>query len=441
MKTLILTALLGFGFLMANPILVESVYPMIGVNPEHNFQSEVAAAVNNLAWDFPVTISPWSGPITAHLSGDTVVDLVIFADSSFLYCLRSNGQIYWQEDLSAPVVSFPALKDTAGQVIVSTRDSLISFNLNGSRQWAVGINGGLHPTIWHNTVYVADESGYLSAYDLTNGHLKWQQGPLGGGLENTTATIDSLSGNVYIGTLGNQLQYYDWKVYSFDSLGNQRWVKDYLAFEPGGVQMVMPLISLDKVVHHNFEQFGWTCGVYAVDSSGVIWRYGPPGFQTYYSSIAFDRARNRLYLGTSEGLLVLDTLGNRVNKILTGSVTYSSPLIDSLGNVIIGTDDGKFYIFNPNGQTVFSYTTSDGPLGSLAIGMNGDVYIAGWTKLFCFTAVPAIAEKNKKIVPTVSFRDTRIYNMLGQQVGSSQLRRGIYFVKTGAKTRKVVMVK
>ncbi len=434
----VILCLIVFVFTLAKSVVVNSAYPMIGANPAHNFQSNEIASVDNQYWDFPASISLLSGLVTARLFlGDSIFDLVIFADTSSLYCLRSDGQIYWQRNLPAPVTSFPALDEhTSGRIIVCAGESLISCELeSGSRTWATRLKGrGCHPTIWHQTVYITDDSG-LSAYDLTTGSLRWRQSQLGGGLFNTTATVDSL-GWLYIGTLGNQIHYYDWKIYSFDSLGGLRWVKDYLAYEPGGIRMTMVLLSVDKVVHHNYFQQGWGCGVYAVSARNILWRYGPIGFQTFYSSIAFDKSRNRLYFGTNEGLLVLDTLGNFIDKFNITAITYSSPLIDSAGKIIVGTDLGDFYIFDPSGQVLFFYPTCDGPLGSPAIGENGDIYIAGRTRLYCFNSFSGVKEQQTS-ERKKAFQDNKIRNIAGQEVKGDYLPSGIYFQKG----RKMIVFK
>ena len=421
-----------FVFLLAKPVSIESSYPMIGVSSEHRFKANVSAGANNLYWDFPVRVSNFSGIITARLNfGDSIIDFVIFAGEGILCCLRDNGELYWQVQLNpdGSVQGFPGLLTDNRQILISVDDSLISFDLiTGTRIWATQLSGnGWHSTIWRDRVYIADEAGYLSCYNLDDSSLRWRQGPLGGGLFNTTATVDS-RGNVYIATLGNSLQWYDWKIYSFDSLGNLRWVQDYLAFEPGGIQMTMPLGGVNKVFHHSCFLPSWGCGIYAVDSSGVRWHYAPIDFQTYYSSIAFDQSRGCLYLGTSTGLLVLDTLGNFVREFLIGSITYSSPLIDSLGRILVGTDDGVFYILDLDGQIIFRYATDDGPLGSPAIGMNGNVYIAGSTKLFCFSALPGIEKEERRTKTCVNYRDLKkVYNILGQELKMNDLRSGIYF--------------
>ncbi len=441
MKKLLMLCLIGFA--VGNPVLIESSYPMIGVNPEHRFQAPAPAQVNGLNWEFPVAISPLGGPITVRHISDSLIDFVVFAGESapghsFLYCLRANGGIHWRNSLPAPVKGFPAFSVINEQIVVSSGDSLISFHLiSGSRFWARRLMGnGWHPTIWHNiVVYAADEAGYLSAYDLMTGSLGWRQGPLGGGLFNTTATVDSL-GNVYVGTLGNQLQWYDWRVHFFDSLGNERRAPiEYLAFEPGGIRMTMALISLDKVVHHNYWQTYWTCGVYGISFQGVLWRYSPFDFQTKYSSIAFDG--QKLYLGTSEGLLILDTLGNFIRLVPVGPITYSSPLIDSLGQILVGNDAGVFYILNSNGQIIFQYSTNTSPLGSASIGLNGDIYIAGQTKLFCFTYQVGLTEEKTRQIVIKMVKSGEIYDILGRRV-KGLLRRGIYFQDGDGKKKIVV---
>lgn len=430
MKTFWFGVFFGFGLLSANPILVESFYPMIGVDPQHRFQTNVTAVVNNLNWNFPVAISPFSASLPFRIVDSLVNDFVVFAGESsgqyFLYCLRNDGEIFWRINLPSLVKGFPAIDEDGQQVVVSIGDSLMALSLlSGDRLWANGLMGpGWHPALWRNSVFVPDEGGYLSVYNATDGTLRWRNGPLGNGLFNTTATVDGLRGYVYIGTLGNRACYFDWKVYSFDSLGNQRWVEEYLAFEPGGIRMTMPLISLE-VIHHNFWFWGWQCGVYGVDSSGVRWRYGPIGFQTFYSSIAFDESRSWLYLGTSQGLLVLDTLGNFIREFSIGPITYSSPLIDSLGCVLIGTDDGTFYIFDSNGEIIFEYATSDGPLASPTVGLNGDVYIAGESKIYCFSTLPGEKDQIPSGLPKSN--SDKIYDLLGRPLKNLNLHPGIYF--------------
>lgn len=59
----------------------------------------------------------------------------------------------------------------------------------------------------------------------------------------------------------------------------------------------------------------------------------------------------------------------------TGGAIHSSPAIGPDGEIVVGSDDGKVYIINPNGTLKCAYTTSNKVWSSPVIGPEGTVYV------------------------------------------------------------------
>lgn len=69
----------------------------------------------------------------------------------------------------------------------------------------------------------------------------------------------------------------------------------------------------------------------------------------------------------------------------TGSSVYSSPAIDSVGSVYIGSYDDYLYALNPDGTLRWRYQTGGAVNSCPAIGTDGTVYVGSYD--YCIYAI------------------------------------------------------
>lgn len=69
-------------------------------------------------------------------------------------------------------------------------------------------------------------------------------------------------------------------------------------------------------------------------------------------------------------------------KFSTKGAVYSSPAIDSDGNIYVGSWDQSLYALNSNGTLKWSFDTGSAPYSSPVIGENNTVYIASNDRLY-----------------------------------------------------------
>lgn len=62
-------------------------------------------------------------------------------------------------------------------------------------------------------------------------------------------------------------------------------------------------------------------------------------------------------------------------KVATGGPVHSSPVLDSKGNIYIGSDDGHLYSITPSGQIRWKVATGNAIRSTPAVGPDGTVYV------------------------------------------------------------------
>ncbi|MDD2646589.1 MAG: hypothetical protein PHV78_01940 [Patescibacteria group bacterium] len=390
-------------------------------------------------------------------------DAVLIGSQSGLHAFSSSGESLWVSLIGlieyAPLV---VSGDTGIWLVAS--ETLFGLSWSGEirSRLRVGVSGG-HLSGFGNRFYVlADDR--LWALDRT-GRLLWQTEDLGPGFENTSAVVDTATGNVYVITLGNTLAYYDYRLYGFDSLGGQFFPrKEELLFWPGGCQL-SPVISSDTLYFGLVYSFGWQSGLLIYDLAGNL-----------LHALSEDDGLGYITPVVHDSTIVLSSIGfnNRLKSYQSCQLQwlyalepgYSSPVVDDSGNLAVGTIGGQFLVFNSNGGIGFEYDSLAGQVSSPAVDDSGAIYVAtdaGW--LYKFAAEPtgatepevhpqvqtAIVSSNPfaEQVSIVSQRPFKIYDLTGRLVFAGQpgrlnwgrdVTRGIYFVETGKAVLKLAKV-
>jgi len=293
--------------------------------------------------------------------------------------------VVWSRKISKMMTSSPALVKQREKIFVSIGDSLLCLNWDGQLLWSRKFKCQIsHPVPFSNgRVYLTD-SEKLICWSF-NGDSVWVTGTLGGGFYNSAPAVDQ-DGYIYVTTLGSTLGWYDFKVFRCDPNGNKSWEFEYLAFEPGGVQMT-PAVADSKIFFATKVIPYWSSSFYCLtyNASGpyILWDRDA---KVHYTSSAIDIARQRIYYcdGGNGRLQALTLSGSWLWQQSSGVSTYSSPVLDGSGKIFVGNDAGIITVLGSNGNIIYQYDTKAGPLGSPVIADN-KIYICSTSgKLFCF---------------------------------------------------------
>ena len=312
----------------------------------------------------------------------------------------------------------------------SFENSLGQANVaNLQLKWSANIGsqpeGAPSPLYFHGLVYIATLSGYLNAYNATNGTLVWQFNSGTGYANLSSPVLDAATNTRFFGTLG-YLQQQDAGVpspfYALDaSTGVLKWSviipgDDYgfptLAFNTIYVGVADEgsgsLLAIDETTGNldwQHQANGGVWGAVGVDqqTNTIFTGVGNPGDQV----LAFNAASGTLLwqqkipphgfdddVGTSiavaNGMLYVDSKNGNMYALnentgmpvwsmqigLPGIGNVSSPAISSNGTLYVGSLDGNVYALNATtGAIIWKTHTIHAIFSSPALA-NGVVYVA-----------------------------------------------------------------
>ncbi|MCD4704714.1 PQQ-binding-like beta-propeller repeat protein [bacterium] len=421
-------------------------------------------------------VSPYGGPSIGSFNGQKTIFL---GTNSGIYLISPQGVIIDSILTLDSVKTVIAIKNE--MIYFGCGDSLKAYSPAGL-YWSCEIGDDIsHVSIFGNIIYVCG-GDKLWNFNL-DGSLNWNTDVLGGGIYNSAPAIDQF-GNIYVATLGNAWQWYDFKIYAFNPDGTERWVNSFLVVEPGGVRVTPTIDENGNIYVATYWEDVWGSSVISIDANGEQnWRREDD--DVIYSSLAF--SDDCLYYGNRQGITARSFNGDFLWEFSNlGQVSYSSSAIGSNNTVYIGTDEGFFIALNNQGELQWSYDTQEGYLNSSAIDSNR-VYVASHQSLFAFReALTSTKEtinelKCLQIYPNpfnskiaISFQllvnsevNLSIYNVKGQKVktfindqfdigqhsilwngkdeNNQKVVSGIYFcmlrIGKSTETRKVVFLK
>jgi len=357
-------------------------WPMFQQNCEHTGKSDVLAAQSgNVSWslNFSNVISPFCGPTIGEFNG---IETIFLGAGNSVYLVSLYGTLLDSIPTSAPVTTVVTIRENV--IYFGFSDSLIAYSPSG-KLWSVFVGGNVsHQAITDNALYIC-AADKLYSFDL-EGNLNWQTDVLGGGLNHSAPALDQ-NGNIYVATLADFLAWYDWRLYSFNPDGSQRWMYESFNLEPGGIQISPSIDEYGNIYVATCYTSGWWSGIYSISEQGELnWRRDT---EILYSSPAIDDSA--IYCVARQTVEARNNNGDLLWQFPVSSlISYSSPAIGSNLTIYVGTDAGKVLALASEGTLKWQCDLHNGPLSSPAIGSDGGLYIASSTALFAFKDFSAV---------------------------------------------------
>jgi outer membrane protein assembly factor BamB len=303
-------------------------------------------------------VTKWTRTGGAFGSPSIGADGTVYAGSQdWFYALDgATGVVKWsvfntEVNLQAPAIG------ADGTVYAAASGGVYAYDgVTGSLKWAyqTGLFGYSFgsPTIGADgTIYVVNPLGTLYALNPQTGTLNWSLSV--GSSAYGTPALDA-KGTLYLGSGNGKFYAVATKNTCLDSVNNlcSYWappgtVLATYSTSTGSAITTSPAVGADGTVY-----FGsLDTHVYAVT----------PTWTNYCGK---GRCSNFLSIGTKW-------------TVKTGGAVYSSPAIDSSGNVFIGSLDGKLYaLAGATGAIEATFQTNSGIYSSPAISSDGIVYFA-----------------------------------------------------------------
>jgi outer membrane protein assembly factor BamB len=268
------------------------------------------------------------GPVVS--SPAIAVDGTVYVGSSdsCLYAVGPDGVLAWRYATRDYVRSSPAIAADGTVYFGSSDGCLYALNPSGTLKWSflTGAAVTSSPAIAADgTVYFS--SGDHCVYALTqDGSPKWQYvGETGTVFASPAIGSD---GTIYCGARS------DWEgegsLCAFNPDGSLKW-----SFSSGGGIRFSPAIAVDGTIYFGSDDWWWGgCGFYGLNSDGTHKLYSEP----------------------------------------SGFHPSSSPAINAVGTIYIGSYDSCLYAFYPDGTTKWRYQTGGYVGSSPTIGSDGTIY-------------------------------------------------------------------
>ncbi len=307
----------------------------------------------------------------------------------------------------------PAIANDGTVYIGSDDDNLYAINPDGTLKWTYLTGGNVRNSASigaDGTIYIGSDDDNLYALN-PDGTEKWRFAA-GGNVNLTTNAIGS-DGTIYIGSSSD-------KVFAVNPDGTEKWNYvvdgDILSLALTGNMLYFThngsrkLISLDvsgstPIQNWAFTHGAFTAGSMAIDDdntvyfqgdlgggSGKIWAIKSDGTEKWSFSLSGSASRGgvvlaqdgTLYAATKEATdhfrAINSVDGSLKWTFTTGGKLSSAPVVDSDGNVYIGSEDDTFYVLDSSGNVKFEFPTGGNIWSPATIGPNGIVYFGSYDK-------------------------------------------------------------
>ncbi len=302
---------------------------------------------NLYALDAKTGVEKWRFHTNSFVdSSPAVVDGVVYVGSNdgHIYAVdAATGQEIWKFKTPYPVTSSPAVAD--GKIFFGADDyHIYALNAkNGTKIWSFRTGGPVSasPVVKDGLVFFGSGVQYAYVLNASNGRprLRFK-------MYDSSYGAPAISGStVYQGN-------YRGDIYVFDG-STRNWLLEY-ELKPLWIQI-------------------WAFGLAPAPpvQSGFLW--GLKTRQPISTSIVSSARGDQIFLGAGSNLLSVDTVTRKVAwKFTTGGNVRSSPaLLDTM--VLFGSNDGKLYAVNYNGEKIWDFPTG-AAISSSPIVIDGVIY-------------------------------------------------------------------
>jgi outer membrane protein assembly factor BamB len=360
----------------AVPFEAGSPWPKFRGNARQDGRSDVIPAEGGASWDFRTAKGIFSSPV---VSADGTI-YVGSADRTF-YALDAGGDVKWSVG-AGEIIDSSALLDDRGRVYFGAGDGKLRAldartgepvwtfeaespeETGGFINWFEG-NVAMGPS---GTLYVPNDNFRFYAIDRDLGSARWSF-PMPDQTWSSPA-IDTRTETLYVGN-NNLLPFLGANTFAIDESGISQWSTRSL-----GTIAASPMLTHDdKLVVGGFDGY-----VRAYDLSGqLLWERGTRDH--VYASPA-ELPDGTIVQPSCDGTIYgLDPTDGAVRWAFdTREPVRSSPAIDGLGNIYVGSGEGRLFVLGPDGTLRWAIRLIDEPRDDLnsspALGRTA-IYIAG----------------------------------------------------------------
>ena len=259
-----------------------------------------------------------------------------------VYALDPTGATRWQFAVSGSTAKFlggPALASDGTIYAVNSARTIYALDgATGVQRWklTVGTAGSViaAPIVDPNgTIYFITDKGYVYAVN-PNGTIKWSYNTA---VALSVSPVLGPNGVVYVVNTGGKLMF---------ALNTATGLLKF-KFTAAGLIRANPVVSTDGRVFLPVET-----GLYGFDASGIQRFYFPASGGKFTTSPVLSADQQTIYatvLGTNLYAINTNSGAKQWQYILTGKAS-SSPALDAIGNIIIGTDLNYLFILNSERQ-------------------------------------------------------------------------------------------
>lgn len=326
--------------------------------------------------------------VSSNIRGAPYVEadgnVLVASTDGNVYRFNSRGEQQATVSLGASTDSSPVV-DSYDYIWIGSNNSRINripSDFSGRTSYSMGADVRTIPAVsgdrvFFGTDYTGTSSSYCNFCVIVywHGSLYWDGGwyPFFHSTDVIRGSPFIDAGDVYFG--GNRS---GGNVWSYTVGGSDNWSG---AFTTGSDVYARPVVSSSgKVFFGTWENDRY---FYCVSTAKVQQWVFDTGYVSVYAGAAVDESRNRVYFGTAEirsgsydgKVYALDTnTGSEVWSYQTGGAIYSSPVVGPDGAVMIGSDDGYLYAFEPDGSLRWKLDLKDDVRSSPAL--NGAQTIA-----------------------------------------------------------------
>ncbi len=348
-----------------------------------------------LEWQYKTSSGIYSG-----VGIGSQQEIYLTTENGELHCVNPDGTMRWQFLTSSSIYSAPVIGKKL--IYITTTDgNLYAVDYAGKEQWQYKTGNSIYstPALGKNEqiIFGCDDGNVYTVSSA--GKLLW-----------TYKTGDEIAGSPSINSDGIVFIASD-AVYALTQNGKEKW-KFVPAEEDEASYFASPAINDDGTIY-----IGGTDGaLYAITKEGRLkYRAETPDLDAIRACAVIDK-NGVIYFGAENGTMYKKEVYGEIQSLFeTDYYIFSSPAIDSLGNIYFVSDDGFFYCIQHDGQLLYKWQIAQDSKemmysASPVITDNNEVYVGSWEgNLYAFKS---FAPPAKSPWPLVRYNQ--------QNIGSKQ---------------------